>query len=176
MKPIYNWRQGAHVKGGVKAQTAGEELARIQELYGYCTSEIVLAEAVDPDAPLHPLFTWDDAEAADLYRKAEARVVIRSVEVIYEDSTASEPMLTLVRLQEVEGETVSSMSQYLPTRDVVKVPDFFEKAWRDASDAAGSMQKRIETLERIAEEQNRPELRKVRRATRAMRKAVEAMG
>ena len=68
------------------------------------------------------------------------------------------------------------MSQYLPTRDVVKVPDYFEKAWRDASNAAGSMQRRLETLERIAEERNRKELPKVRRATRAMRKAVEAMG
>jgi len=42
------------------------------------TAEAVLEAAKSPTSPLHKRFTWDDSEAARMYRLNEARGIIRS--------------------------------------------------------------------------------------------------
>ncbi len=178
MKPItYNWRHGAHINGGVAADVAGEELSRIQEEYGYCTADLVVQESRDPEAPLHPAFTWDDERAAELYRLHEARTVIKAIEVVYEDSTASEPMLTLVKVETpTEDGELQTMSQYRPTREVVKLPDLYQQALSSARGQLAASASVLERLERVAAEQQRPELRTVQRVRRQMGQLVESLG
>jgi hypothetical protein len=56
----------------------------LQELYtrkGALTPELLVAEAADPEHPLHARFEWDDSEAARLYRQVQAGRIIRSVKV-----------------------------------------------------------------------------------------------
>jgi hypothetical protein len=53
---------------------------------GALTPQAILRAASDPAHPLHTRFTWDDDEAARKYRLAEARALIRTVRVTYEDS------------------------------------------------------------------------------------------
>jgi hypothetical protein len=48
---------------------------------GRLTPDAVVEAAADPDSPLHCHFTWDDEEAAALYRVEQARMLIRSVRV-----------------------------------------------------------------------------------------------
>lgn len=59
-----------------------ERLAAIAQLNGgKLTPELVLADAEDPTSPLHDTFTWDNDEAAKLWRIEQARRLIRSVKV-----------------------------------------------------------------------------------------------
>lgn len=44
----------------VSAQTAGEELARIEKENGSLTPELVVDESRREEAPLHPVFEWDE--------------------------------------------------------------------------------------------------------------------
>jgi hypothetical protein len=48
---------------------------------------MVVEAARDPNSPLHSAFTWDDAEAAEQYRLAQARVLLRRVRVEIETGT-----------------------------------------------------------------------------------------
>jgi hypothetical protein len=50
---------------------------------GELTPQIVLDEARGTDHPLHQRFTWDDAEAAERYRREQAHQLIRSVKISY---------------------------------------------------------------------------------------------
>ena len=61
---------------------------RLLELYerdSKLTADIVLADAVDVDSPLHSEFEWDDHQAAHQYRLVQARELVRRVEVTIMD-------------------------------------------------------------------------------------------
>jgi hypothetical protein len=82
-----------YVTGGskaVKAGVAGHELERIRsESNGQLHASTVVEESRAEDAPLHPVFEWDDGKAADEYRKNQARQLISSIRVVYESPDAS---------------------------------------------------------------------------------------
>ena len=60
-------------------QARHDELARIAKLNdGILRPADVVAEAADPESPLHSAFQWDDHNAAHEYRLAQARHVIRA--------------------------------------------------------------------------------------------------
>ena len=68
-----------------------EVLQRIRSLEkdGIVTTQAVIADAEDPQSPLHPFFEWDNDVAADSWRIEQARRLIRSVRlVIHERSLA----------------------------------------------------------------------------------------
>lgn len=67
--------------GRERAQRYGPELAAIEEENGILTPFAVIEKAEDEDSPLHDWFTWDDTAAARLYRREQARSMIRSIEI-----------------------------------------------------------------------------------------------
>lgn len=69
---------------GVKAETAHEEIMRIKDKNGGLVSpDDIVKEASKRSNPLHPLFTWDDTEAARKHRLNEAGALLRSIEITY---------------------------------------------------------------------------------------------
>jgi hypothetical protein len=56
-------------------------IEEINQKYGRIEAEDLVAEAKDESHPLHGEFTWDDTEAAALWRVEEARSLIRRVKV-----------------------------------------------------------------------------------------------
>lgn len=85
----YRWEPGRAVKG-VEAQTVGEELDRIRiDRGGILKPENVVEEAKASSSPLHGCFEWNDEKAANEHRKWQARDLIRSVSVVYEDEEGS---------------------------------------------------------------------------------------
>lgn len=67
---------------------------QLQQLYDAnqrLTPALVLAEAEDPNSPLHALFEWNDSVAADRWRLQQARELIRSVKVVYREADDTNP-------------------------------------------------------------------------------------
>ncbi len=58
-----------------------ETLVALYERDGKLTPEQVVAEASDPDHPLHGHFEWDDTAAAHRYRLSQAGHLIRQCKV-----------------------------------------------------------------------------------------------
>ena len=67
---------------GVDAETAGQELDRIRRRDHTLQPRAVLDESRPEAAPLHPVFEWNDAEAAERYRLHQAKDLIRCVRVV----------------------------------------------------------------------------------------------
>lgn len=88
----YVWADGARRPAGVKvtAQAVGDHLERLWNGGGLITPEAVVDDAANPASPLHPLFEWDDTEAARLHREHTARVLIRSVVVKFRSNENEE--------------------------------------------------------------------------------------
>lgn len=85
----------------VSAQTAGEELARIEKENGSLTPELVVDESREENAPLHPVFEWDDKKAAEHYRVMQAGSLIRNVTVKIEEAPRMEPTRAFVNVAPV---------------------------------------------------------------------------
>ncbi len=66
---------------GVPAKVLGEELARIEKRDGGVIPKVVVDESRPDEAPLHPMFEWDDEVAAELYRQEQVRNGVRTLRV-----------------------------------------------------------------------------------------------
>jgi hypothetical protein len=64
---------------------------------GRLTPDDVVADAVNPDSPLHGEFEWDDSEAANRYRIVQARQLIRSVVHSFETNAITITSVAYVR-------------------------------------------------------------------------------
>jgi len=80
--PVYYFRSGFRIKGD--PQTIGEHLQTLKrgdDLY----PEDVVKDARRKNSPLYSCFEWDNKKAAHEYRLIQARTLIRSLEVKYEE-------------------------------------------------------------------------------------------
>lgn len=73
-----------------EAAVCGPELVRIEKLNEGLTPRMVVAEAADPESPLHPQFEWNNTVAATKYRDEQARRLIRNVVVRVMDENKDE--------------------------------------------------------------------------------------
>lgn len=69
----------------VKADVAGKVCAELAE-QDRLTAENLVDVSRPVDAPLHPAFEWEDAVAAEAYRRHQANCLIHSLRVIRDDN------------------------------------------------------------------------------------------
>lgn len=82
MRKKYKLRYGV----GVSAETVVAEFERIDVECGGITPKTVLDESRPDEAPLHPVFNWNDPDAAELWRLHQATNLVRCVHVFDEES------------------------------------------------------------------------------------------
>jgi len=107
--------------GAQTAQRIGCEVEAMLSEEREVTPAGLLERASDPDNPLHPLFTWDERQAAEKYRLQEARhilnhleiVVIRGEEVFREKALYSLPVILLE-----EAEEEAARRRYVPLAEM----------------------------------------------------------
>lgn len=75
---VYEWMDG--FRSSVKAQEAGEIMRRLAD-DGELTPAKLVEEARPETSPLHRGFEWDDAKAAENYRRQQATIMIRAIVV-----------------------------------------------------------------------------------------------
>lgn len=114
---VYQWSEGTRVR--IPAQVAGEELERLA-----AEGEVTPARVVDvsrpKDAPLHSHFEWDNAAAAEAYRRDQARYLLRHIKVVVKCDEGELPTVVRafvnVALEPAEGEEVTLGTVYMTTR------------------------------------------------------------
>ena len=79
---LYSWKEATASHHTVSAEDAAKELDRIASQTDL-TPEAVVQAARPPSAVLHPEFEWDDAVAAEEWRKEQARHLIAHIVVTY---------------------------------------------------------------------------------------------
>lgn len=103
-----------------------------------------------PDSELHKCFTWDDTKAANEWRKAEARQVVRllvfaddetkqptQIRVLQKATDAYEPVKTIVRnndeyaklLARAKAELKAFRERYKQINELEKVLEAIDELW-----------------------------------------------
>ena len=142
---FYVWASKNHK---VSAQLVGETVERLADSNGgVCPPSALVEEARPQDHPLHGLFEWNDAAAADLHRRQQARQVINSIRVVpaIEDGSAPAPSFpAFVSVSKIDEDGVSR--GYKPLSIVVDRPDEYAQVLAEANAAFASLRRRYAAL------------------------------
>jgi len=79
MKNEFFWKAGSSEFKHHDPEAVANALEEVRIKHGQLVSAFVVEEARDPENPMHPMFPWDDVEAARLGREAIASRIIRSL-------------------------------------------------------------------------------------------------
>lgn len=134
----YEFSDGARFQAGdhPEAPIVGAHLNLLrQKMKGELTPQDVVADARNPNSPLHSFFEWNDGAAAEAYRLGQARGLIRAVVAVYvQDDKPAVRHRMFVHIPEPSAphyrEVGHAMSQ-ARTRDLVLRQAWQElQAWR----------------------------------------------
>lgn len=76
------WAEGSRMTGD--AELAAKVCDELEEK-GTFSAETLVDVSRDENAPLHDMFEWNDTIAAEKYRIEQAKKIIRSIVVVYDD-------------------------------------------------------------------------------------------
>ena len=137
----YQWKRGSYMSGD--AQKAGEVCWALEQR-GNLTPRALVDESRPDDAPLHGMFEWVDAAAAEKYREVQAGQIIRSIEVVHVG--ASEPVKAFVslsvggterRYSSVDVALVDPTSREMVLKNALAELRAFEKKYAQLEELAG---------------------------------------
>jgi len=126
------------------------ELNAIAEAHnGILRPEDVVQAASDPHSPLHPLFDWDDGEAAHKWRLHQARNLIRvCVRYVETPDRERKPCRVFVSLT---TDRVSNGGGYRALDDVLRVKSTRDQLLEDAMREAEAFARKYAMLSELAE-------------------------
>lgn len=103
----------------------------------------VVDAARDPKSILHPLFTWDDTEAAEKYRLVQARTLIGSFRITVPERNIRVQAFTSLRADKPHG------GGYRFIGDVMRNPGLKEQLIDQALKEVEGVQKKYQNLEEL---------------------------
>lgn len=137
----------------IEAQIIGEELERIEAHHGVIDPHVVLDASRPESAPLHDHFEWDDAIAGEKWRLEQSRSLIRSVEIVRDETELRVPAFV----------NVTSMGGYVSAATVQSRPDLYQEALREYRSRITAAAVQLGKLEDLAPTSEKPKHRKQRK-------------
>lgn len=138
---VYQWKPGTpKMFASFDASEVGDELNKLaQRNKGRMNAQVVIAAARDVKSPLHKLFLWDDTQAAMMYRKVQARTIVKCVVLIRSDRpegyAEGKSLFSTVSVHHSNGQKHPG---YVTTNQTRKSPEYrvqvVEKAMRELRD------------------------------------------
>lgn len=108
---------------------------------GQITADLVLEAAKDRKSPLHKFFEWDDKKAAYLWRKDQARKIIRAI--VIDVDGAEVPAYHHVYLEESED------SRYVDQRQARESEELWKQVVSGALKEARAWKARYQTYRQL---------------------------
>jgi hypothetical protein len=136
VQQTYAWREG-YSFSRLNPQKCGERILKIARAHnGNLEPWHVVEDAMDSDSPLHNGFEWDNDMAAEKYRLEQARLIVRSIRVVYEKPTNGNPgkiSRLFVHVQNPdENEESECLSAYVTTDRLLANPRLRQQAVEEA--------------------------------------------
>jgi hypothetical protein len=137
------WKRGIATKGidPVKAHNA---LQQIGKQNGGITDDGIVAAASRKNHTLHNWFEWDDSAAAIEHRRRQARDLISSIHVVYQEAPA-----TKTRMYQVDQRTPTgseARTVYSTTEEVLSNPESRDRLIAEAIRMAMEFRRRFKML------------------------------
>ena len=139
---VYQWKTGAFGKiGAVKAVAAGKVLEQLEKKGGGITAQAVVNAARPIRSRIHNWFEWDDTTAAEKHREWQARDMVKSIMVIYEDSDEEQECRAFVNITE------DNQRQYVSTARVLSDTSLKQQAVNAVLSGIGQLQHKLKAYE-----------------------------
>jgi hypothetical protein len=149
-KTEVSWKDGYSRSGRVDAKKAYAEIERLRKAGGGDVSpESLVAAARKARSPLHGGFEWDDTAAANAHRLEQARNMIRSLVVIYEDAPRAQSRVYEVVTRPAEGDE-KPRRFYSSTEEVLADPEARARLLSDVLRQLVSLRSRYKQLQELA--------------------------
>lgn len=144
----YAWAGGFPARG-VKAQDAGEFIEALSEDAGRpVTAQEVVNSARPRKSPIHRIFEWDDAVAAEAFRCEQARGMLRNLEihVVAEDGgeVAKRAERAFIHIQHEDADG------YAHARKVANRIEWLDSALEDAREYLSGAKRRFSHIKELA--------------------------
>jgi hypothetical protein len=128
-----------------QAQIVGEVLQKLAERDGEVTPAAVVLQARSKSSPLHRYFTWDVRKAAEERLLDQARMLIRSVKVVFVAPTPTAPVRAFAKIVRPGGKG------YLPMQEVMRSSDYRNQLLARALEELHVLEMRYKHLEELSE-------------------------
>lgn len=149
MEKVAQWKNGVQSRG-IAAADAYEHLEEIRSKNdGALTDDIVLESARNPSSPIHHWFDWDDNRAAQEYRRAQARKLIRSIEVIRVPS-GNPQLVRAYQANRIRQPSTPQRTVYSTTEEMLKDPEARSRLLMRAIREATAFKTRYKALNELA--------------------------
>jgi hypothetical protein len=140
------WKQ--HVpKKNIDPVKAHKALESIRKRDNGLTDDGIIASAKATNHVLHDWFEWDDSVAANEHRRSQARALIRSLEVIYEETPS-----VRTRVYEVEHKSRpqdEDRTVYTTVEEVLSNPQSRDRLIAEAIKSAMQFRNRFKMLHEL---------------------------
>ena len=127
------WTKGSRCVGD--AVKIFNELETIRKRENDIKPEAVVEKARSKRSEMHKNFTWDDTEAANLHRITQARTLIRSIEVVYEEAPKVQARMYAITTAPAQEDEKPRMV-YQTTKELLEDPlardELLSRAIREA--------------------------------------------
>lgn len=142
---VYSWRDNARYN--VQAAVFASVVEQLEEANGVATPEALVEAARPPESPIHRMFNWNDAAAAELYRADQARRALSSlrVSVRMEEGPRTEPVVAFVSVNRGE-----SGRGYVNSQTVMADPVMRESCLEEARRALAGWRRRYQHLSELS--------------------------
>lgn len=140
MASAYEW---VNHRYAIDASVVGHVVESIEARDGFCHPGALVNEARPESHPMHPMFEWDDATAAEEHRKGQARRIISSLTLVGAP-VKDAPAFISVRISSEEG-------SYISTEKAKEHPDYLEFALMEARRQLSYLRRRYGMLKELKE-------------------------
>jgi hypothetical protein len=131
----------------VPAELVADLVRELEQEHGVCDPALLVDAARPESSPLHGLFLWDDAVAAERHRLLQAKGIIRSVRVTFHELAKTGPaFLNVVRVVPGEGEKRG----YVRTEVALANKTMRDRVVQDALTQLKAWQKRYRMISELA--------------------------
>ena len=148
---VYQWKIPGIIP--TDAQTAGNELDRIYQERGELNPAYIVDESRPEYAPLHPCFEWDDERAAEEFRKAQARCIVRNITVVCDTKEEPQNVRAFVRVQSTYQPINIVLDDVDKTQELLQSALRELKAFRDKYKTISALAPVLSAIEQVETEQ-----------------------
>ena len=141
------WRKGARFTK-IDPDLAHAEMESIRIEKGQLTAGLLLEKARDGSNILHSAFEWRDGVAAEKSRLGQARQMIKSSEIVYEDLPVEE---TTVKYWHIVKEEEEPTKSYVPKDQALADPEMRAKMVLGAYKELRNFRKKYKELDELAQ-------------------------
>jgi len=134
---MYSWKTGSRISAD--ADVVGGICEKLSER-GQLSPENLLEQARSVNSPIHGLFEWDDAAAAEQYRRIQARHLIANLTIVGDNKTETRAFVRCTQ----------TTSEYTPINVCLSYPDMTERLLSQAYKDMRAFQAKYKSLEALA--------------------------